>query len=190
VAGAGRKADDSCAVRRDDHRVRALPRPSLPSDGLAVLEPYVVDDDLAPDPRALDRPGRALEDLVAAHRRPLDRAFVRQLHAEPSTAAAAFDRWLARCGGRVVARSATLRLDLPARREPDRLRVVCARLAHRRSPVAVAVELELLAWGRWRSVVSLHPVTPLWCGPRYFAAGHAVMDVVTGILRGAAEIPA
>jgi hypothetical protein len=169
--------------------VRDLPL----SAGLATLDLYVVDDDHPDERPGGGRSSHVLEDLVAAHRRPLDRAFVRQLHADPATATTAFDRWLAWCGGRIVTRSATLRLDRPAWSEPERLRVVSARLEPRRSPVGVAVELELLAWGRWRSAVSLHPVTPAWCGPRpprYFAAGHAVMDVVTAVLRDAVEVPA
>jgi hypothetical protein len=159
---------------------------------LATLDLYVVDDH--PDERSgAGQPSHVLEDLVAARRRPLDRVFVRQLHAGAATATAAFDRWLAGCGGRVVARAATLRFDRPAWSEPGRLRVVGARLEPRRSALGVPVELELLAWGRWRSAVSLHPVASAWCEPRlprYFGAGHAVMDVVTAALRDAVEVPA
>ena len=114
-------------------------------------------------------------------------------HAAPGHGA---DRWPQRpstSGWRAARLTATprgsLRLTAPVPPGPSRLRVVPGRLALRLSPVPLPVELELVGWGEWRAALTLHPVRRFgWAvaphrRTRYFAAGHATMDLIVRRLR-------
>jgi len=107
----------------------------------------------------------------------------RHLVMTPAEAIAAFDEW--RPSGTLTATSrGSLHLGPPLPAGPTRLRAAPGRLGLRLSPVPIAVELELVGWGDWRAVLTLRPERRLgWpVGPhrrsRYFAAGHATMDVI------------
>jgi hypothetical protein len=112
----------------------------------------------------------------------------RHLVMAPADAVAAFDEWLA-TGARTATRRGSLRLASPTPPGPSRLRAVPGRLALRLSPVLLPVELELVGWGEWRAALTLHPVRRFgWTvaphrRSRYFAAGHATMDVIVRSLR-------
>ena len=70
------------------------------------------------------------------------------------------------------------------RTEASQLRALTGRLRLWLSPVPLPVELDLVPWGRWRTMVTLRPDRRLgWSvgahrRSRYFATGHAAMDVV------------
>jgi hypothetical protein len=112
----------------------------------------------------------------------------RHLVMAPSGAAAAFDEWLA-TGALTATPRGSLRLTSPIAPGPSRLRAVPGRLALRLSPVPLPVELELVGWGEWRAALTLHPVRRFgWAvaphrRTRYFAAGHATMDLIVRRLR-------
>ena len=112
----------------------------------------------------------------------------RHLVMAPSEAAAAFDEWLA-TGALTATPRGSLRLAGPVPPGPSRLRVVPGRLALRLSSVPLPVELELVGWGEWRAALTLHPVRRFgWAvaphrRTRYFAAGHATMDLIVRRLR-------
>ena len=112
----------------------------------------------------------------------------RHLVMAPAEAAAAFDEWLA-TGALTATPRGSLRLASPVPPGPSRLRAVPGRLALRLSPVPLPVELELVGWGEWRAALTLHPVRRFgWTvaphrRTRYFAAGHATMDLIVRRLR-------
>jgi len=112
----------------------------------------------------------------------------RHLVMAPADAAAAFDEWLT-TGARTATPRGSLRLSSPIPPGPARLRAVPGRLALRLSPFPLPVELELVGWGEWRAALTLRPVRRLgWTvaphrRSRYFAAGHATMDLVVRGLR-------
>jgi len=119
----------------------------------------------------------------------------RHLVMAPDDVVRAFDRWLSVTGGRVTTPYGSLRLSVPGPAGPPRLRVVPGRLSLRLSPVPLPVELEVMPWGHWRSVVVLHPDRRFGraVGPhrraRYFTAGHATMDDLIGRLHALAAEP-
>ncbi|HEX6786906.1 MAG TPA: hypothetical protein VF076_06895 [Acidimicrobiales bacterium] len=112
----------------------------------------------------------------------------RHLVMAPASAAAAFDEWLA-TGALTATPRGSLRVASPTPPGPSRLRAVPGQLLLRLSPVALPVELELVGWGEWRAALTLHPVRRFgWTvaphrRTRYFAAGHATMDVIVRRLR-------
>jgi hypothetical protein len=185
----GGDPDDISLEWRDDRPVPEPAREPLGAVPLDLLEPYVEQsvESSSPSP---DGDGPSLLATVAALRsRPFDRAVVRQVLADPPSAVAAFDRWLATTSGRVLTRKATLHLGV-ATAGAGESRTVPSQLRLRHSPLVVPLELELLAWGRHRCAVCLRPIDRFWRGPapdRYFAAAHAVMDVVVTTLRRSVE---
>jgi hypothetical protein len=109
----------------------------------------------------------------------------------PAVATAAFDRWFEGSAGRVDTGRGHLLVE--PRRSPARapLRSLGGRLVPRRSVAPITVELDLVPWGRWRSVLTLHPSRRLrWAVAHrhYFAAGHAVMDEIVRELTVLAEM--
>jgi hypothetical protein len=120
-------------------------------------------------------------------------AIVRHLVMAPGDAVRAFDALLPRLVEPIVTPRGTLTLsaDSAGRRRTDvsQLRAVAGRLHLWMSPVPLAVELDLVPWGRWRTVITLHPDRRFrWSlgahrRSRYFAAGHAAMDTVIDELR-------
>jgi hypothetical protein len=120
-------------------------------------------------------------------------AIARHLVMAPGDAVRAFDALLPRLAEPIVTRRGTLTLsvDSVGRGRPDRsqLRAIGGRLHLWLSPVPLPVEMDLVPWGRWRTMITLHPDRRFaWSvGPhrrsRYFAAGHAAMDAVIEELR-------
>jgi hypothetical protein len=125
--------------------------------------------------------------------RPTVYQIVRLVLARPHDACVAFDGWRSSSGDEVATSAGRLRLGPPAEPFATHLRNIPGRLTLHGSVLPVAVVLELIAWGRWRSAVSLRPERRLPGAMahhrerRYLAAGHAVMDVITDAVRGAAE---
>jgi hypothetical protein len=114
----------------------------------------------------------------------------RHLVIAPKDAVAAFDDWLRSALATPVGTpQGSLRLGPAIAPGPSRLRAVPGRLGLRLSAVPLPVELELVAWGEWRTVLTLHPDRRFgWkVGPhrrsRYFAAGHATMDLIVHRMR-------
>ena len=85
----------------------------------------------------------------------------RHLLIAPDRAADAFDRWRAGTAGRVKTRHGALRLVGEGRATAPQLRILSARLELPLSPFAVPVELELVAWGRWRTILAMRPARRL-----------------------------
>src|SRR5262245_48643769 len=114
----------------------------------------------------------------------------RHLVIAPDDAVVAYDDWLpSALAAPIGTQQGSLRLGSPIPPGPSRLRAVPGRLGLRLSAVPLPVELELVAWGEWRTVLTLHPDRRFgWkVGPhrrsRYFAAGHATMDLIVRRLR-------
>ena len=121
-------------------------------------------------------------------------AFLRQVWVPPDEAVAAFDRWRARTP---IVRARHSRLsfgdDLELTRPPvavlgaEPLRALSARLHVAHWPQEVAVEMYLLPWNAFRTVVDLRPRGRRWPAigvpsGAYFSAGHAVLDMVVAHL--------
>ena len=161
-------------------------RPAVPH-GLVVLgrAAHELSERLALPPSGSSPPGGY------ETRRNVVIQITRHLVMAPGEAAAAFDEWLA-SGGLTATPRGSLRLTSPLPPGPSRLRVVPGRLALRLSPVPLPVELELVGWGEWRAALTLHPVRRFgWAvaphrRTRYFAAGHATMDLIVRHLRSLA----
>jgi hypothetical protein len=112
----------------------------------------------------------------------------RHLVMVPGEAVRAFDELLPRLAAPISTPRGrlTLAVESVARHRTDasQLRAVPGRLHLWLSPVPLPVELDLVPWGRWRTMVTLHPDRRFgWSvgahrRSRYFAAGHAAMDVV------------
>jgi len=124
----------------------------------------------------------------------------RHLVMPPPDAVRAFDWWLAGAGDRITTKRGSLRLVSPSpgpsQHGSARLRAVGGRLSFRLSPAPLPVELELVPWGEWRTVLTLHPdhrfgrTVGSHGRSRYFAAGHATMDVIVHRLRAQEAEPA
>jgi hypothetical protein len=120
-------------------------------------------------------------------------AFLRQVWVPPGDAVAAFDRWRA-CTPIVRARHSRLSFgaDLKLTRPPiavgaEPLRALAGRLHVAHWPHDVAVEMYLLPWNAFRTVVDLRPRGRKWPAigvpaGAYFSAGHAVLDLVVAHL--------
>ena len=157
---------------------RRPPRVGTPD---AMVEPPLV---ALPAPRrgsALPVHGAGTHGLVI----PISRHLV----IPPVQALEAFDAWLGTARAtRVTTPEGCLRLGEPCPPGVARLRAVPGRLTLRRSFAPLAIELELAAWGAWRCVLTLHPAGRLGeaVSPhrrrRYFAAGHATMQVIVELL--------
>ena len=121
-------------------------------------------------------------------------AFLRQVWVPPDDAVAAFDRWRARTP---IVRARHSRLsfgaDLKLTRPPiavlgaEPLRALAGRLHVAHWPHDVAVEMYLLPWNAFRTVVDLRPRGRRWPAigvpaGAYFSAGHAVLDLVVAHL--------
>jgi hypothetical protein len=121
-------------------------------------------------------------------------AFLRQVWVPPDDAVAAFDRWRARTP---IVRARHSRLsfgaDLKLTRPPiavlgaEPLRALSGRLHVAHWPHDVAVEIYLLPWNAFRTVVDLRPRGRRWPAigvpaGAYFSAGHAVLDLVVAHL--------
>ncbi|MEP6659623.1 MAG: hypothetical protein ABJD24_06875 [Acidimicrobiales bacterium] len=121
-------------------------------------------------------------------------AFLRQVWVPPDEAVAAFDRWRARTP---IVRAPRSRLsfgsDLKLTRPPvavlgaEPLRALSGRLHVAHWPHDVPVEMYLLPWNAFRTVVDLRPRGRRWPAigvpsGAYFSAGHAVLDVVVAHL--------
>lgn len=158
-------------------------RPGVPH-GLVVLgrAAHELSERLAPPPGASSSQGGY------ETRRSVVIDITRHLVMAPGDAAAAFDEWLT-TGARTATSRGSLRLASPVPPGPARLRAVPGRLALRLSPFPLPVELELVGWGEWRAALTLHPVRHFgWAvaphrRTRYFAAGHATMDLIVRRLR-------
>jgi len=158
-------------------------RPGVPH-GLVALgrAAHELSERLAAPPAASSPPGGyETSRNVVIH-------ITRHLVVAPAEAAAAFDEWLA-TGTLTATPRGSLCLASPIPPGPSRLRAVPGRLALRLSLVHLPVELELVGWGEWRAALTLHPVRRFgWtvaphCRTRYFAAGHATMDLIVRGLR-------
>jgi hypothetical protein len=127
-------------------------------------------------------------------------AIVRHLVIAPGDAVRAFDALVPQLVEPIVTRRGTLTLaaDSAGRRRTDasQLRAIAGRLHLWLSPIPLRVELDLVPWGRWRTMITLHPDRRFgWSvGPhrrsRYFAAGHATMDALIDELRSLSGAPA
>ena len=119
-------------------------------------------------------------------------AIARHLVIAPGDAVRAFDLLLPRLAEPIVTSRGrlTLRVESAGRRrtEASQLRALTGCLRLWLSPVPLPVELDLVPWGRWRTMVTLRPDRCVgWSvgahrRSRYFASGHAVMDVVVAEL--------
>ncbi len=109
----------------------------------------------------------------------------------PHDAATAFDRWrpTVDCvepegGGQLTLGAAIEGL------RPPRLRALVARLVLPRSAVTLPVELELMKWDAFHTILSLRlrgrVRRMVSRRPRYFAAGHAALDDIRDRLEGRA----
>jgi hypothetical protein len=179
-------AEPDGATRDGDHSAGGH-RPAVPH-GLVVLgrAAHELSERLATPPGSSSPPGGyETRRSVVIH-------ITRHLVMAPEAAAAAFDEWLA-TGALTATPRGTLRVTSAAPPGPSRLRAVSGRLSLRLSAVALPVELELVGWGEWRAALTLHPVRRFgWTvAPhrrnRYFAAGHATMDVIVRGLRRLAD---
>jgi hypothetical protein len=160
---------------------------------------------------ALGRAAQQLSDRLAAQSAPdggtgfetthgLVIAIARHLVMAPGDAVRAFDALLPRLVDPIVTPRGTLTLsvDSAGRRRTDvsQLRAIAGRLHLWLSPIPLPVELDLVPWGRWRTMITLHPDRRFgWSiGPhrrsRYFAAGHAAMDALIDDLRSLSGTPA
>jgi hypothetical protein len=160
---------------------------------------------------ALGRAAHQLSDRLAAPAAPIGGtgfetsrglviAITRHLVMAPSDTVRAFDALLPRLSEPIVTPRGTLTLstDSAGRGRTDRaqLRAVAGRLHLWLSPLALPVELDLVPWGRWRTMITLHPDRRFrWSvgahrRSRYFAAGHAAMDAVIEQLRSFSGAPA
>lgn len=121
-------------------------------------------------------------------------AFLRQVWVPPDEAVAAFDKWRARTP---IVRARRSRLsfgsDLKLKRPPvavlgaEPLRALSGRLHVAHWPHDVPVEMYLLPWNAFRTVVDLRPRGRRWPAigvpaGAYFSAGHAVLDLVVAHL--------
>ena len=112
----------------------------------------------------------------------------------PDEAVAAFDKWRARTP---IVRARRSRLsfgsDLKLKRPPvavlgaEPLRALSGRLHVAHWPHDVPVEMYLLPWNAFRTVVDLRPRGRRWPAigvpaGAYFSAGHAVLDLVVAHL--------
>ncbi|MGD9703229.1 MAG: hypothetical protein AB7Q42_10840 [Acidimicrobiia bacterium] len=111
----------------------------------------------------------------------------RYLIAEPGPVAHAFDTWLALGRREICVRRAEL--SLAGDTEPPRdgqLRVLPAWLRSSRSHRRLSVAVELIAWGRYRTLLRFQPTSTHVRSMRphgratYFAAGHDCIDVLRG----------
>ena len=168
---------------RSDDRSADGRRPAVPH-GLVVLgrAAHDLSERLATPPGGSSPPGGyETSRSVVIH-------ITRHLVMAPDAAASAFDEWLA-SGALTATPRGSLRVASPAPAGPSRLRAVTGRLSLRLSPLALPVELALIGWGEWRAALTLHPVRRFgWTvaphrRTRYFAAGHATMDVIVRRLR-------
>ena len=115
-------------------------------------------------------------------------AIARHLVIAPSDAVRAFDLLLPGLAEPIVTRRGSLTLSVDSagrqRTEASQLRALTGRLRLWLSPMPLPVELDLVPWGRWRTMVTLRPDRRVaWSvgahrRSRYFATGHAAMDVV------------
>ena len=111
----------------------------------------------------------------------------------PGDAARAFDAVLPHLAEPIVTPRGTLTLSVDSagrsRSDASQLRAIAGRLHLWLSPVPLPVELDLVPWGRWRTMITLHPDRRFgWSvgahrRSRYFATGHAAMDVLIDELR-------
>jgi hypothetical protein len=109
----------------------------------------------------------------------------------PHDAATTFDGWrptvdcVASAGGGQLALGAALE-----GLRPPRLRALVARLVLPRSAVTLPVELELMTWDAFHTILSLRlrgrVRRMVSRRPRYFAAGHAALDDIRDELEGRA----
>jgi hypothetical protein len=153
---------------------------------------------------ALGRAGQQLSDRLATPAAPntgggfepsrgVVIAIARHLVMAPGDAVCAFDAVLPHLAEPIVTPRGTLALSLDSagrgRSDASQVRAVAGRLHLWLSPVPLPVELDLVPWGRWRTMITLHPDRCFgWSvgahrRSRYFVAGHAVMDVVIDALR-------
>jgi hypothetical protein len=119
-------------------------------------------------------------------------AIARHLVIAPGDAVRAFDLLVPRLAEPIVTSRGRLTLSVESARqrptEASQLRALTGRLRVWLSPVPLPVELDLVPWGRWRTMVTLRPDRCFgWSvgahrRSRYFASGHAAMDVVVAEL--------
>ncbi len=107
----------------------------------------------------------------------------------PSDAIAAFDAWRAATDRVEPEGGGQLELGAPLDRlPPPRLRAVDTRLVLPRSGGTLSVELELMTWDAFHTILSLRlrgrVRRMVSRRPRYFAAGHAALDDIRDRLEG------